>query len=45
MRLTGGEINNGCRQAVDGPRFHLTGRTYRGKITVRYERRFLWWRW
>jgi hypothetical protein len=45
VRLNGGKVVNRCRQRVDGPRFHLTGNTNWGKIKVRYERRFLWWRW
>lgn len=45
VRIEGGKFANDCHKGVDGPRFHLTGNTYWGKITVRYERRFLWWRW
>lgn len=45
VQLTGGRVVNHCQQPVDGPRFHLTGRTQWGRVTVRYERRFLWWRW
>lgn len=45
VRLHGGGITNRCQQAVDGPRFHLTGNVHYGRVKVRHERRFLWWRW
>ncbi|THV28371.1 DUF1707 SHOCT-like domain-containing protein [Glycomyces paridis] len=45
VRLKGGTVTNRCQQAVDGPRFHITGDNNWGRVTVRYERRFLWWRW
>ncbi len=36
---------NKSRDSGDGLRLHLTGSTHIAPITVRYERRFLWWRW
>ncbi|GAA1686781.1 DUF1707 domain-containing protein [Glycomyces endophyticus] len=42
--LHGGAVVNKCSKATDGPRFHLTGTSRYGRLTVRYERRFLWWR-
>ncbi|WP_133884128.1 DUF1707 domain-containing protein [Glycomyces sp. NRRL B-16210] len=45
VRLKGGRVDNRCQQAAGGPRFHLTGETLWSRITVRHERRFLWWRW
>lgn len=32
-------------QPGDGPRFVVTGRQHAGSLTVRYQRRFLRWRW
>ncbi|RRR97585.1 DUF1707 SHOCT-like domain-containing protein [Glycomyces terrestris] len=43
--LHGGTVVNKCHKAVDGPRIHLTGTSRYGRVVVRYERRFLWWRW
>lgn len=45
VRLHGGRVANRSRQSADGPRFRLTGRAKWSRVTVRYERRFLWWRW
>ncbi|MCC3765835.1 DUF1707 domain-containing protein [Glycomyces sp. TRM65418] len=45
VRLQGGRVDNRCHRAADGPRIHLTGGNHWGRVKVRYERRFLWWRW
>ncbi|MCD0445445.1 DUF1707 domain-containing protein [Glycomyces sp. A-F 0318] len=44
VELHGGRVNNGCHDE-GGPKIRLSGRTRYGSATVRYERRFLWWRW
>ncbi|MEU5154292.1 DUF1707 domain-containing protein [Glycomyces sp. NPDC021274] len=45
VQLDGGRVFNRSRAGGDGPRFRLTGRTHFARVHVRYERRFLWWRW
>lgn len=45
IQLHGGRVRNRSRISGDGPRFRLTGSTRFAPVTVRYERRFLWWRW
>lgn len=44
VELHGGRVNNRCHDA-GGPKVRLSGRTKYATATVRYERRFLWWRW
>lgn len=43
--LQGGRLKNGSRGRGDGPRLRLTGNAVYSLILVRYERRFLRWRW
>ena len=45
VQLHGGRILNGSRDSGDGPRIRLTGLIHYTRVRVRYERRFLWWRW
>jgi hypothetical protein len=45
VQLHGGTVVNKCHHSTDGPRIHLTGTSRYGKAVIRYERRFLWWRW
>ncbi|GAA2144525.1 DUF1707 SHOCT-like domain-containing protein [Glycomyces algeriensis] len=41
----GGRVVNGSRASGDGPAVRLTGSIHYARVKVRYERRFLWWRW
>ena len=45
VRMEGGRVTNRAVKPGAGPRFRLSGRIEYAQITVRYERRFLWWRW
>lgn len=45
IRLHGGSVANQSRTGGDGPTFRLTGSTHFAPVKIRYERRFLWWRW
>jgi hypothetical protein len=45
VELHGGRVRNRCGEAGDGPVVRLVGRVRYTRITVRRERRFLWWRW
>jgi hypothetical protein len=39
-------VNNYCEyKGMQGLRFNVTGKIKAGSITIRFERRFLWWRW
>lgn len=42
--LHGGSMHNGCHDS-GGPRLKVTGNNWFGSVKIRYERRFLWWRW
>ncbi|MQM27570.1 DUF1707 SHOCT-like domain-containing protein [Glycomyces albidus] len=44
VQLHGGGIVNRCAKAASGPRIHVTGSNRWSKVVIRYERRFLWWR-
>ncbi|SDL63560.1 protein of unknown function [Glycomyces sambucus] len=44
VELLGGAVVNKCSRVTDGPTVHLTGTSRYGRVVVRYERRFLWWR-
>ncbi|HEX2144249.1 MAG TPA: DUF1707 domain-containing protein [Glycomyces sp.] len=45
IQLEGGRVINRSKEGGEGPRFRLTGRTRYARVKIRYERRFLWWRW
>lgn len=45
VQLNGGAVRNTGHGEGAGPTFHLSGRVHHSSLTVRYERRFLWWRW
>ena len=45
VELHGGKVDNRCHEDRGGPVLRLTGRTKYGRVKIRYERRFLWWRW
>lgn len=45
VRIEHSFVRNSCESAAAGPRFHLTGSLRHSHVSVRYERRFLWWRW
>ena len=39
-------VANHCEyQGMNGLRFNVTGRSQASSVTIRFERRFLWWRW
>ncbi|HEU5127788.1 MAG TPA: DUF1707 domain-containing protein [Glycomyces sp.] len=39
-------VNNYCEyKGMQGLRFNVTGKVKAGSVTIRFERRFLWWRW
>jgi hypothetical protein len=39
-------VSNLCEyKGMNGLRFNVTGKSKAGSIRIRYERRFLWWRW
>lgn len=44
VRLNGGGVKISAGNG-GGPTLHLTGRTVFARAVIRYERRFLWWRW
>ncbi|MEU6246204.1 DUF1707 domain-containing protein [Glycomyces sp. NPDC047010] len=43
--LEGGQVINRAFTPGGGQRIRLTGRVLYSRLKVRYERRFLWWRW
>jgi hypothetical protein len=45
VELHGGRVDNRCHEEHGGPVLRLAGRTEYGRVKIRYERRFLWWRW
>lgn len=39
-------VDNHCEyKGMQGLRFNVTGKVKAGSVTIRFERRFLWWRW
>lgn len=46
LSMIASSATNHCPyKGEDGVRFVVKGRVKAGSVTVRYERRFLWWRW
>lgn len=41
----GGRLKNGSRKQGEGPLLRLNGKLHFSRVTVRYERRFMRWRW